>query len=587
MKDARSLPEETTWQEGICHTLRGVPQHYIAIVHHGLGKARTITDVTYSAAETRAVGQLAAWDEAWQLLKAQMDLDTAGTRTKEAQDLLRSLQGVLHKALSADMWSPLDSLKTPFDVLRPQKPVPEVLPPVSAPPARNPAPGRADPAYDPSVNASLIRRFFLQDRLEAELEERFRSDLEEWRQSEERQEVLHQKAVERVIHSRGLAEERNTRRMEEYEKAIAEWSRRKQEHEDLGNLKIEQLRAQLTSRVRGAVEDFFRATLEHSEYSALFPRELELAYNPQTQVLLIDFALPAPSAMPTLREVVWVKTRKSCTEKHLSSREQNELYDSVLYQTCLRTLYEVMEADVVNCLEAVVFNGWVRENDPSTGKDVNACIMSVQASKEEFLSLELARVEPKACFKALKGVGSSQLHGLAAVAPILRLDREDDRFVEGREVVGRVGAATNLAAMDWEDFEHLIREVFEAEFSRRGGEVKITQASRDRGVDAVVFDPDPISGGKIILQAKRYTNTVGVEAVRDLYGTVINEGANKGILVTTSDYGPDAHKFAADKPLTLLNGGNLLHLLAKHGHQARINLQEAKLQQREQETSRR
>ena len=104
----------------------------------------------------------------------------------------------------------------------------------------------------------------------------------------------------------------------------------------------------------------------------------------------------------------------------------------------------------------------------------------------------------------------------------------------------------------------------------------MTRASRDGGVDAVAFDPDPIRGGKIVIQAKRYTATVGVAAVRDLYGTVLNEGATKGILVTTSDYGPDAYAFASDKPLTLMNGANLLHLLEKHGHKAKIDLREAR-----------
>jgi len=64
--------------------------------------------------------------------------------------------------------------------------------------------------------------------------------------------------------------------------------------------------------------------------------------------------------------------------------------------------------------------------------------------------------------------------------------------------------------------------------------------------------------------------------VRDLYGTVMNEGATKGILVTTTDYGPDAYEFARNKPLTLLNGSNLLFLLQKHGQQARIDIKEAK-----------
>jgi restriction system protein len=68
-----------------------------------------------------------------------------------------------------------------------------------------------------------------------------------------------------------------------------------------------------------------------------------------------------------------------------------------------------------------------------------------------------------------------------------------------------------------------------------------------------------------------------VSAVRDLYGTLMNEGATKGILVTTSDYGPDAYEFANGKPITLLNGANLLHLLAKHGAKAHINLAEARL----------
>jgi restriction system protein len=104
----------------------------------------------------------------------------------------------------------------------------------------------------------------------------------------------------------------------------------------------------------------------------------------------------------------------------------------------------------------------------------------------------------------------------------------------------------------------------------------VTQASRDGGVDAIAFDPDPIRGGKIVIQAKRYTNTVGVSAVRDLYGTVMNEGATKGILVSTADYGPDVYEFAKGKPLTLLNGGNLLHLLSKHGHHVKIDLKEAK-----------
>jgi len=214
--------------------------------------------------------------------------------------------------------------------------------------------------------------------------------------------------------------------------------------------------------------------------------------------------------------------------------------------------------------------------DPRTGQEARACLLSVLVDRASLEAIDLARVDPKACFKSLKGVSAASLASLTAVPPVMEMNREDRRFIEGRDVAHTLDEGTNLASMSWEDFEHLVRELFEQEFRSRGGEVKVTRSSSDGGVDAVAFDPDPISGGKIVIQAKRYTRTVGVGAVRDLYGTVMNEGASKGILVTTADYGPDAYQFANGKPLTLLNGANLLHLLDKHGRRARIDIREAR-----------
>ena len=317
--------------------------------------------------------------------------------------------------------------------------------------------------------------------------------------------------------------------------------------------------------------------LDNSIYADFFPKSFELEYNPQNQILIVDYQLPTPSDPPSVVEVKYVASTDSFTEKPMPQRQRDQLFDEILYQIALRTIHELFEADTVSALLAVVFNGWVHSIDPSTGQETDSCVISIQAGRDEFLAINLASVDSKACFKKLKGVGAAKLHGLTAVAPLLVMSREDKRFVESRAVADSIAEGDNLAAMDWEDFEHLIRELFEAEFASSGSEVKVTQASRDGGVDAVIFDPDPLHGGKTVIQAKRYTNTVGVSAVRDLYGTMLNEGANKGILVTTSDYGPDAYEFAKGKPLVLLTGGNLLHLLESHGHKARIDLAEAKL----------
>jgi hypothetical protein len=50
----------------------------------------------------------------------------------------------------------------------------------------------------------------------------------------------------------------------------------------------------------------------------------------------------------------------------------------------------------------------------------------------------------------------------------------------------------------------LARDLFEKIFSGDGAEVNVTRTSRDEDVDALVVDPDPLKGGKIIVHAKRY-----------------------------------------------------------------------------------
>ena len=192
------------------------------------------------------------------------------------------------------------------------------------------------------------------------------------------------------------------------------------------------------------------------------------------------------------------------------------------------------------------------------------------------IQLNLEQTDPKACFRHLKGIATPSVEQVTAIRPIFILNKDDQRIVKERDVAGSLDSEANLAAMPWDDFEHLVRQLFEREFGRSGVEVKVTRASRDRGVDAIMFDPDPLRGGKYVLQAKRYTRPVDVAAVRDLYGTVVNEGANRGILVTTSSYGPDAYDFAKDKPLSLVDGPNLIAMLQRHGRRYRIDLAEAR-----------
>lgn len=214
--------------------------------------------------------------------------------------------------------------------------------------------------------------------------------------------------------------------------------------------------------------------------------------------------------------------------------------------------------------------------DPATGKPVSGIIASVLGDAEYFRSLNIKKVDPVACIRQLKGITTPSLENQSPIRPIFDLNKDDKRLVDTKDIDGALEEGENLAAMDWEDFEHLVSQLFEWEFAKDGAEVKVTQASRDRGVDAILFDPDPIRGGKYVLQAKRYTRVVDVASVRDLYGTVMNEGANRGILITTSSYGSDSYEFAKNKPISLIDGANLTQLLKKHGKNYKIDLKEAR-----------
>lgn len=356
-----------------------------------------------------------------------------------------------------------------------------------------------------------------------------------------------------------------------------EWKARKQsfhQKQEEYNLEVISLKQDYLLKKNLAINKYIRLILENSDYPFLFKKEIYCEYNPENKILIVDYYLPAPKDIPTLKSISFVASQNEIKEKHITEKQKDNLFDQVIYKITLRSIKEIFSSDYINCLEAVSFNGWVKSINKATGIEVESCILSLQVKKDELTNINLENVDPKLCFRNLKGIGSSKLSSLSEIQPIITTFDADKRFVDSKNV--EFDDTTNLALMNWEEFEHLIRELFEKEFSNNGSQVKVTQASRDGGVDAIAFDSDPIRGGKIVIQAKRYTNTVGVAAVRDLYGTVMNEGANKGILVTTSDYGPDSYEFAKGKPLTLLNGGNLLHLLEKHGTKARINIKEAK-----------
>lgn len=94
-----------------------------------------------------------------------------------------------------------------------------------------------------------------------------------------------------------------------------------------------------------------------------------------------------------------------------------------------------------------------------------------------------------------------------------------------------------------------------------GFDVETTKQSGDGGIDLIAYNHQTFFEGKYIVQCKRYSGSVGEPIIRDLYGVVTSERANKGILITTGYFTLSAIKFAEDKNIELIDGEKLYKIL--------------------------
>jgi restriction system protein len=336
---------------------------------------------------------------------------------------------------------------------------------------------------------------------------------------------------------------------------------------DAQNAELEKLKSDFARRDADAVTQYFSLVLESSSYPDGFAPNPRVAYVAESKQLVLEYELPSFDVVPAVGSYKYVRARDEVTEIARPVAQRRAIYSEIIAQVTLRTLHELCTADRADYLESVVFNGYVNSIDKGTGHKVRPCIVTLRTSKETFTQLELGQVDPAACLKSLNASVSKSPSELVPVRPVLEFRMVDPRFVKEVDILSELDQRPNLMELNPREFETLITNLF----GKMGLEMRQTRPSRDGGVDCVAYDSRPIFGGKVIIQAKRYKNTVGVSAVRDLFGTMQNEGASKGILVTTSGYGKASFEFATNKPMELLSGSNLLFLLKEHaGMDAKI-----------------
>ncbi|WP_395143316.1 restriction endonuclease [Armatimonas sp.] len=95
---------------------------------------------------------------------------------------------------------------------------------------------------------------------------------------------------------------------------------------------------------------------------------------------------------------------------------------------------------------------------------------------------------------------------------------------------------------------------------------KTVGKSGDGGIDGIINE-DRLGLDVIYLQAKRWKGNVGSEIVQTFLGSLVNNGANKGVLLTTSGFTDPAEKAAKMNPtykIILIDGPRLASLMIEY-----------------------
>ena len=373
----------------------------------------------------------------------------------------------------------------------------------------------------------------------------------------------HQQACQRAqaqfehdCHMAGQAEEQRRRQLEAYHRQYLVWADK--EHQKIidHNARVEQIGRQMASGDPDAVREFFTAALyAASGWPERFPRRARVAWDQAESQLVVDWELPDFSVVPAVSRYRYIKSDDRETQIPRPAGERKALYRALVAQSALAVLVETFRADRYRLVNSAAVNGFVSRADPVTGRRGRVFLVTVLAGRQALARLELDKVDAVSCVEGLKGQLSPRPDSLAAVHPVRHAT------AAGAESSDDSSASVDPMDMDPIEFEDLVAALFQA----MGMEVMTTARTGDGGVDVQAMDPDPVRGGKLVIQVKRYRNTIPPAHVRDLYGTMLHEGATKGIFVTTAEFGPSAQEFAAGKPLSLIGGRQLADLLVRYG----------------------
>ena len=150
-----------------------------------------------------------------------------------------------------------------------------------------------------------------------------------------------------------------------------------------------------------AVQWFAGCVLRVSRYPDGFPREYQVAYDPENRDVTVDLEFPPRSVVPAVRAYRYVKARDAVEPVPRQESEITHSHERLVACVALRALHEIFGALPAELVQAVTLTGWVSSVDRATGTPVRPRLLALRAERPVFGALVLDAVDPVACLDRL------------------------------------------------------------------------------------------------------------------------------------------------------------------------------------------
>jgi restriction system protein len=359
----------------------------VEVRHEGLQRIRQIRGTDKAEIDAKAKAQYAAWEQIWQrrqnLLKKHPEANKkefTEQRNRELRLIWDQMNALLRSAIEKPHSVLWETLKDHRDFPKPTPKKPNQPTPPREPLIR-------DDCFQPKFR--FLDRLFRDRRFKKieQASQRFKQEHRQW--DVKRKEILSQYAESQ----------------KQYEIDFRRWTEEKREfqlHQQTRNLSLDHCRDAYLKKTSAGIIGFCKLVLEASKYPKCFPRKMDFDYQAEIKTLTVKYQMPTLDDLPKVKELHYDQLRDDIRETVIPVETLTKYYERLIYQMCLRILYELYEADILGTLDSIVLHGWVESSENPEQESDRHEIVFLQAGRREFFGLNLRELDPKDCLRKLR-----------------------------------------------------------------------------------------------------------------------------------------------------------------------------------------